>query len=75
MARRKSLNDIMEQNRRIQSQTSNAARIERVASATRRYSRNINNALNPLASQGVPMYGKSLDRKVSRSTYMGLNAG
>ena len=75
MPRLKSLNDIMEQSRRIQSQTSNAERIERVARATARYRSNINRAVNPWASQGVPMDARALDRKVARSTYMGLNAG
>lgn len=75
MARRKSLNDIIEQSRRIQLQTNNPARVERVARAAGRYRANINRALNPWASQGVPLYGRDLNRKVARSTYMGLNAG
>jgi hypothetical protein len=69
MARRKSIRDIILQNYRIQSVTSDPARIDRVASITRRYMENINRAIT---RQGVP---GDPDKKVSRRVYMGLNAG
>lgn len=51
------------------------ARLDKVASITRRYKENINRKLNPWASQGVPMENSAFATKVSRSTYMGLSAG
>lgn len=72
MARRKSIRDIILQNYRIQSVTSDPARIDRVAGIARRYKENINRTINPFARQGVP---GDPDKKVSRRVYMGLNAG
>lgn len=76
MARRKSIGDITAQSYRIQSalgaQGGNTSRIERVARIAGRYRNNINRAINPWASQGIPADN---NRKVSRRVYMGLNAG
>lgn len=90
MARRKkSAKDITEQSQRIQRRIwedwANASseqrlqtlqnRMNRVTSAARRYKDNINRAINPMASQGVPLYNEKYERKVSQSTYMGLSNG
>lgn len=88
--RQKSLADIRQQSYRLQNAlfnvpvpgtnqmtTTNNQRVQRVLNATQRYSSNIRKAIN--ARNGTPgdypLYGEDFNRKVSRSTYMGLNAG
>ena len=90
MARRKkSAKEITEQSQRIQrkiweawAQTGNNNRLQtlqnrmnRVSGASRRYKDNINRAVNPMASQGVPLYGEQYERKMSQRVYMGLSNG
>ena len=86
MARRKgkSMNDIMRQNYRIQRELGEnygrysdvERKIDRAASATRRYNKNIRRSINAWgAARGIPLYGADAERKVARRTYMGLANG
>lgn len=74
--RRKSVDDIEAQSRRLQTLANSQGRgdrVDRIASIAGRYRGNINRAINPLYSMGVPMYGET-SRRVPRSVYMGLRA-
>jgi len=70
MARRKSINDLISQANRIASGGGNVRKSEQILS---RYRRNIQNARGEQFWRGDIM--KETNRKYSRSTYMGLNAG
>lgn len=71
MARRKSISDILAQSDRILSRGGSQSRQSRVALAADRYTDNI---MNSRRFQKDGRF-KAYDRKYSRSTYMGLNAG
>lgn len=71
MARRKSISDILAQSDRILSRGVSQNRQYRVATAADRYTDNI---MGTRKFQKDNRF-KAYDRKYSRSTYMGLNAG
>ena len=71
MARRKSISDILAQSDRILSRGVSQNRQYRVVTAADRYTDNI---MGTRKFQKDNRF-KAYDRKYSRSTYMGLNAG
>lgn len=86
MPRKKSYQDIFNQAKRIEHELVNrgyggaSARFERVEDAAHRYMRNIGMKMGgEMGKRGYPSYDDNFDqyknRKVSRNTYMGLNAG
>ena len=86
MPRKKSYQDIFNQAKRIEQELVNrgyggaSARFERVEDAAHRYMRNIGMKMGgEMGRRGYPSYDDNFDqyknRKVSRNTYMGLNAG
>lgn len=81
MARRKSINDLQNQARRIERELLNrgfggaSPRFERVESTTARYSRNIARAIGGELGRRGYLYDTDPNTRVSRATYMGLNEG
>ncbi len=79
MARRKSIDDIINQSNRIaqalsdRGGESSSIRMRRVNAATNRYRRNIQNARGDAFWQGN-IFDETA-RKYSRNVYMGLNQG
>lgn len=72
MARRKSINELIQQANRIASRQ-NPRYTQRSEAVLRRYRRNIQNARGAQFWRGDIL--AETNRKYSRSTYMGLNAG
>ncbi len=81
MARRKSVRDIINQRNRIQMDLINnnplgaqtRSRYRRVVSAAERYVANVESKYGSTLTNN--RWNKKADIRVSRSTYMGLNAG